>query len=202
MITLYSGTPGSGKSMHQAEDILFKLKHGGLIIANYDVNTDIIKGLKGTFLPCTNDELTPEGLKATAQLWFKSHKFKEGAISLYIDEAQILFNAREWGNKDRKEWLTFFTQHRKYGFNIYLIAQNDRMLDRQIRSLIEYEQIHRMVSNFGFIGSFLSLILGGRTYVAVNRWYPMHERIDSTFHHVRKKYYKLYDSYKDFTFKS
>lgn len=198
MIYLYSGTPGSGKSCHQAENIIFGLKHGKFIIANYSINTDLIKKNKGYFFEVDNIKLKPNYLVILANWWFETHSFKEGAISLYIDEAQLLFNAREWGNKDRAEWLKFFTQHRKYGFNVYLIAQNDRMLDRQIRSVIEYECIHRKLSNFGLRGYIMNILLGGGTYVSVNMWYPMKEKIDANFHHFRKKYFQLYDSYKSF----
>ena len=38
-----------------------------------------------------------------------------------------------------------------------LIAQFDRMLDRQIRSVIEYEHIHRKVKNIGVWGKCLIL---------------------------------------------
>lgn len=198
MITLYSGTPGSGKSCHQAESIIFALKHGKMVIANYSINESKIKRETGIFVEVDNLSMTPKYLIHLANWYFKDHKFKEGAILLFIDEAQLLFNAREWSKSDRQEWLKFFTQHRKYGFDIFLIAQNDRMLDRQIRSLIEYEVIHRKFSNFGFIGMFLSLIYGGSSYAAVRMWYPIKERIDSQVHHIRKKYYSLYDSYKNF----
>lgn len=199
MIYLYSGTPGSGKSCHQAEDILFNLKHGRFVIANYSINTDLIKKKRGYFYQLENDVLTPKNLIKLADWWFQSHKFKEGAIRLYIDESQILFNAREWQKSDRSEWLKFFSQHRKFGFNIYLIAQNDRMLDRQIRGVIEYECIHRVLSNFGFKGILLSVLFGGRTYAVVTKWYPMAERVSTEMHHIRKKFYRLYDSYKSFS---
>lgn len=184
MIYLYSGTPGSGKSCHQAEDILFNLKHGRFVIANYSINTDLIKKKRGYFYQLENDVLTPKNLIKLADWWFQSHKFKEGAIRLYIDESQILFNAREWQKSDRSEWLKFFSQHRKFGFNIYLIAQNDRMLDRQIRGVIEYECIHRVLSNFGFKGILLSVLFGGRTYAVVTKWYPMAERVSTEMQHI------------------
>ena len=56
-----------------------------------------------------------------------------------IDECQIIFNCRDFGRKDRGAWVTLFSQHRKLGFNFILITQNDRMLDKQIRALVETE---------------------------------------------------------------
>lgn len=43
MITLYSGTPGSGKSLHQASDIWWCLKLNKPVVANYDINTELFK---------------------------------------------------------------------------------------------------------------------------------------------------------------
>lgn len=198
MIYLYSGTPGSGKSLHQAIDIYYHLKYKRPVIANFDVNTS--KFNNPIFLYIDNINLKPEKLVKISQDYFQNHKFKEGAIKLYIDECQILFNSREWNKDGRKEWLVFFTQHRKYGFDIYLVAQFDRMIDRQIRSLIEYEVIHRKVKNFGKFGWFLNLITGGNLFVAVTMWYPMRtkERTEFEFYKGKKKYFEIYNTFKTF----
>lgn len=201
-VYLYSGTPGSGKSCHQAQDILEFLTYDhGAVIANYEIDESRIqKALKrgAVFVSTDNEDLTPANLMEFSRMYFSRHKFKEGRIRLYIDESQLLFNCREWDAKGRKEWTSFFTQHRKYGFDIYLVAQFDRMLDRQIRSLIETEVKHRRLSNVGWKGKILSLILGGGTYLAVSIWYPMHEPIGTKVMHIRRRFYSLYDSYKTF----
>lgn len=170
-------------------------------ICNFDINLDAIKGNKsrmGEFYYISNDILRPELLVKYSQIYFKDHKFKEGTIRLYIDECQLLFNAREWNIKGRKEWLSFFTQHRKYGYDIILVAQFDRMIDRQIRSLIEYEVVHRKVKNFGKIGWFVSLFTGGNLFCAVKVWYPMKERVDSDFFKGNTRYFELYNTYNTF----
>lgn len=201
MIALYSGTPGSGKSLHQAEEILFKLKHKKVVYTNYSVNVDLIKKCSGEWHYLDNSDLTPIKLVEIHNYIKEKYHFNkvpEGFISLYIDECQILFNSRTWQQSNRQDWLKFFSQHRKYGFNVYLISQSDKMIDRQIRSLIEYEYKHRMIGNFGFWGMILSIFLGSKTFVAVQYWYGINERLGAEIHHVRKKYYKLYDSYNTF----
>ena len=53
-----------------------------------------------------------------------------------------------------------------------LISQSDRMLDRQIRALIETEVRHRKLNNYGFGGMFLTLLTFGRTwFIAIDYWY-------------------------------
>ena len=196
MITLYSGTPGSGKSLHIAKDIRDRAYLGKPTIANFPAELSRYKRANYTY--CPNDELTPEYLEAYSREYFKNHKFKEGAILLVIDECQLLFNAREWQQTGRAQWLSFFTQHRKFGYNIVLIAQFDRMIDRQIRSLIEYEYIHRKASNYGVGGIIFSLCSGGNLFIAVHMWYPLKAKIGSEFFHARKKYWSIYDSYATF----
>ena len=166
MIYLYSGTPGSGKSLHQADKVYWRLKMGHPVIANYSINTGVIKHCRGQFIELDNWELKPKVLIEFAKEYFKLHKFSEGAIWLFIDEAQLMFNAREWSASGREEWIAFFTQHRKYGYDVFLVAQFDRMLDRQLRSLIEYEIVHRKVSNFGIKGWIFSLLAGGNLFVS------------------------------------
>ena len=196
MISLYSGTPGSGKSLHTAKEMRDRAILGKPTICNFEVNVSKYKRAAFEYVP--NDALTPEYLISYSQNWFQNHRFKEGTILLVIDECQLLFNAREWQQSGRAQWLSFFTQHRKYGYNVILIAQFDRMIDRQIRSLIEYEFIHRKASNFGIGGMIFSLVSGGNLFVTVQMWYPLKARIGSEFFHARKKYWEMYDSYATF----
>ena len=196
MIFLYSGTPGSGKSLHAAQIIINGLKHKRPIICNFNIS----KNVKGReyFTYKDNEQLTPEYLMQYSRDYFKDKKIQEDKILLIIDECQMLFNAREWSVFNRKAWLKFFTTHRHYGYCIVLVAQFDRMIDRQIRSLIEYEYIHRKLSNFGWRGMMLNIIFGGKTFVAVKSWYPLKEKVGSEFFHARKKLYRIYDSYQTF----
>lgn len=202
MITLYSGTPGSGKSLHMAWDIRFRLKNikNSVTLGNFYINTASVKKRKGTYIKIDNARLTPERLiKFSRNLArHKGRRIKEDEIVLYIDEAQLLFNSRDYNSKERKAWLSFFSQHRHFGYKIILIAQFDRMLDRQIRCLLEYETVHRKVSRFGFIGSLLGLLTGGNMFIAIDKWYPIKEKMGSSFFVGRKNLYAIYDSYNQF----
>lgn len=198
MITLYSGTPGAGKSLHLASRLYHWMQfRPAPIIGNFSCDFSSISKPKGSFLYIDNAFLTPERLITFSRNYseYVGRRVKEGEILLVIDECQIMFNAREWGQKNRAAWCSFFTQHRKLGYEVILVAQFDRMLDRQIRSLIEYEWVHRKVSNFGAAGKLLSLFAGGKLFVAVKVWYPMKEKVESEFFVARKKFYSIYDTY-------
>ena len=198
-IYLYSGTPGSGKSLHSAKDIISWFRKGQPVITNFDVDLSPYPKAKHTCVD--DDDLTPDYLVEFSRNFFGGRKLTkkdEDTILLVIDECQLMFNSREYQKKDRKIWIKFFTQHRKLGYRVILIAQMDKMLDKQIRGVIEYEYIHRKLSNFGKAGKIITLFLGGETFTAVQMWYPLKLKIGSTFFRAKKKYYSLYDSYVTF----
>lgn len=197
LIILYSGTPGSGKSLHVASNLYWWVRSGKPCIGNFDINLDRIHTRnQKNYLYLKNHELTPEALMNYANEFIKkTGKIKEDSILLVIDECQLMFNARDWCQKGRNEWLQFFTLHRHLGFRIILIAQFDRMIDRQVRSLIEYEYVHRKVSNFGFGGKVISMLALGNLFVSVKIWYPMKQKVGSEFFRAKKMYYRLYDTY-------
>lgn len=206
MIVLYSGTPGSGKSLHTASLIYHRLQNNKAVVANFPINFDAIrkkkkkgKSIDFPFLYYDNLDLSPSVLVKYARVYFGGKPIKEGAIVLIVDEAQIIFNSRDWNAAGRRDWLKFFTQHRKYGFDVVLVAQYDDMLDKQIRALIEYEVIHRKASNFGLFGKILGFLTFGQLFCAVRYWYPIKERVSADWFRLKKKYYKLYDTYADFS---
>ena len=210
MIKFYSGTPGAGKSFHVAKEIHDSIISGKNVIANFYINYELIKPRrkffktfdKGYFFEKDNFELSAEWLIDFAKICHKVDKkgrVVEGQTIIVIDECQLIFNARSWQVGDRQRWIEFFTQHRKLGYDVILISQFDRLVDRQIRSLIEYEFKHRKANNFGFFGGFLGLFTFGKPVFAVIKyWYCISEKVGVSFLLYSSKYSRLYDSYKLF----
>lgn len=203
MIYFYSGTPGSGKSLEVAKDIVNKIKiKKQNVIANIDINVEAISKKKniGKFIYLDNSNFTPEFLYKYA---IDNHvKGKEGQTLLVVDEAQMLFSPtvikikNQENPKYRVDWLEFFTQHRHLGYNIILISQFDRLIDAQIRCLFEYNVIHRKVNNFKL--GWLFSLFGVGVFCSITYWYGVKERVGSHFYIYRRKYSKIYDSYNKF----
>lgn len=194
MIYLFSGTPGSGKSLHVARDIRDALGPRRLpVIANFDICPDTRGIERFTFVP--NSSLDPEFLYDYAASYWGSSCVREDSILLVIDEAQLVFNSRSWSQGQRMGWVEFFSQHRHFGYKVVLIAQFDRMIDRQIRSLVEIEVKHRKLGNFGLRGFLLSLPFRGRLFVAVSYYYGLGEKVGVSWLLPRRAYFRLYDSY-------
>ncbi len=201
MISLYSGTPGSGKSVHAAKEIAVRLRRkNAIVLGNFYYNVKAVKKGQGTYIYIPNHRLDPERLLQFSRRLSRhlGRRLREGEVRLYIDEAQLLFNSREYASSSRRAWLSFFSQHRHYGFDIILMAQFDRMLDRQIRGLIEYEHVHRKIANAGAMGAFVSFLFRGNLFICIEKWYPIKETIDTSFFFTSKYIYSLYDSYNHF----
>ena len=203
MIYLYSGTPGSGKSLHMADRIYRHVHYAkSPVIGNFAFNARLARPRGyGSFYEVTNLMLTPEFLYDFSDQYRLERKWRrvpEESILLVIDEAELLFNSRDWSQSNRAGWISFFSQHRHLGYQIILVAQYARMLDRQIRALLEYEYMHRKVANIGTGGKVLSALAGGQLHVMVKLYSPLNEKVGSQFFRGKKRLYRFYDSYTRF----
>jgi len=203
MIELFTGTPGSGKSLNAMRRIYHYLAIGQTVISNQDIDETVVRSKKrGTFIYMDNYEFNPKELQARALAEHRRRKdgrMIEGQTLLVIDECQIIFNSRTWNAKDRMDWCVFFTQHRKYGYDIILVTQFDRLIDRQIRCLVEYEVKHRDVSRFRVFGFMVGVLFGGKLFVAVKVWNGIREKDSAQWFRLRKRYTRMYDSFRIFT---
>ena len=75
MIYLYTGTPGSGKSLDAARMIRNQLALKHPVICNFPINEECVKN-PDLFEYRDNDELTPEYLMQYAKKYFKFGRHK------------------------------------------------------------------------------------------------------------------------------
>lgn len=189
-ITFYSGTPGSGKSYHMAKDIKSKLLLGRNIICSENIDLAKVSedGKKkiGNFVCKPIEEMSPEYFYLYA---YENHvKGKEKQTYIIMDECHRLFNPRDWGRKDRKEWLTFFSEHRHIGYEMILISQHDRQIDRQIRNQFEHEIKHRKINNMHILG-----FLFPTTFAFIEYYYGNKMVVSKQFVMFKKKIGNIYD---------
>lgn len=196
-IRLFTGTPGAGKSLHMAQLLYWQLKAGRVVVSNFDINRDMFtEDQLSRFHYLEGAELCPARLAQIARDHIGSSRVVEGEIKLFIDECQLVFNARSWNESSRSDWVKFFTQHRKLSYDVYLVTQYGEMVDKQIRVLVEYEILHRKLNNVGWVGKIVSFFTFGHPVVcAVCYWAPIKQRLNAEWMLGTKKYYRLYDSY-------
>ncbi len=199
MLSIYDGTPGTGKSLHVVDDIRNYLWRGCNVIANFDFRYDLMgKRCKGEFLKRANSDFCfPDWVMEYGKLHNvnKDGSVRMGQTLLVIDEAQNLFDARQWNGTGRKEWNEFFAVHRHYGFDIILITQNIKSLDKRVQANAEFEVLHRNLKHFKNIGFIFSLFFGGHLFIWVKRYLSTKDKVDSKFFIGCKRKFRYYDSF-------
>lgn len=207
MLYFYSGTPGSGKSLHAAQMVDQWYRKGRNIIANFPVNMDFYSKKKirkpGNILYLDNSDLTVDYLIEFADKHHERNakgQVKPNQTLLVIDECQTMFNSRSWNQKGRNVWIIFFTQHRKYGFDVILISQAKEFVDKQIRAVFEHNYIHRDVRNFKIAGWFLAFLFGGHLFLCIDTWMANGKTDNVSVLFGLKKYYSFYDSFRIFNY--
>ena len=97
MIWLYSGTPGSGKSLNSARAIYYNLvRYKRDVIANFPINETSLekKKSKGSFTYINNKDLSAQYLIELAKDRGYLKNKKEGQCLVVIDEASFLFHSK------------------------------------------------------------------------------------------------------------
>lgn len=192
MIKILTGRPGGGKTYNAAMLMKYALRRGQNVISTVPIDIDYVSknGRKkiGDYKHIPINEITPEHLHK--YMAYNHEKGKERQTLVFIDECQIIFNARHWNQNGRLEWILFFTHHRHLGFDIYLITQSDSFVDKQIRPLIEIEVKHRKISNYLWWLPFTA-------FVQREEWYGHSQKvkISSNFLLCLPSVYKIYDSH-------
>lgn len=210
MITLYSGTPGSGKSYHMAQLICQMYKKGKNIFCNFEIDVDYLKKKyprSNAYVFCIDnrDLKYPYGLTGFSNNFHSRDsvgRVAEKQSYLFIDECQINFDSRRWNEKGRAEWNHWLSEHRKDGFQVILATQSDMDIDKKIRGRIEYEIKHFKVNNYKVFGRLLSILCGGNLFVQRCQWYTKsrtkQDKISSNFVRGKKKYYRVFNTSKRF----
>ncbi len=237
MIYMYTGRPGSGKSLHMASEIHEAIWSGKNVIANFEINESYFAKAKhperlGKFIYVNNREWmenaytnrttvnpkTGERMKGVIPdnhytyidglfrfaLQFherdRDGNIKEHQTLLVLDECQLLFNSRMWSKKDRLEWIAFFREHRKYGYDVYLVSQDDTVIDKQIRQVMEIKVEHRNVKNYKTAGKLLALLRGGHLFIWIMSNYAIRgkEAFMCSEYFTGRKFFNFYNSYQTF----
>jgi len=163
MIALVTGQPGAGKSYYSVRKIVAALEAGKPVATNVALEDGwALKAARSNLLT----RLVPGRARRKADRYERmvlcsddlDELFRvrlggkgEGRGAMVLDEAHNWLNSRTWDADETGTKLTkaeavqarlkivrFFSQHRKLGWDVYLITQDALNIDRQVRSLFEY----------------------------------------------------------------
>lgn len=198
MISLYTGTIGSGKSYHALEDIVAALNKGRYVIANFPLKFPsgmIRRGQADRFMYVPDETLLGEkGVSVLLKLSETSgFQGREGACLVVIDEAGNHYQPDQATSPIQKLWKTFYTQSRKLGYDFILIAQDDMQINRTIRKCVEYEVKHRKANNV-----YPFKLLPFTVFMYVTYWAQTRTRLSASSSIFVKRFSELYNTMKLF----
>ena len=150
VITLVTAPPGGGKSYYSIRRVADALMEGKPVAGNVELSEDWVRRIarrnwvfwlrpfkRREFIRHAQDRYHfTEDLEELFRLRLPGKG--EGRGRMVLDEAHNWMNARSWSAEDRKAIVKFFSQHRKLGWEVDLIAQHPEMIDKQVRNLCEY----------------------------------------------------------------
>lgn len=135
-------------------------------------------------------------------------QYKEHQTLLVFDECHNIWNSRTWARSDRLAWLSFFAEHRHFGFDMILMSQSDGSVDKQIKARLENEVFHRKFLNFlkpKILADFVSLIMPVPIFIIIVRKYGMRNKKEAHYYTKwtigSRKIFNLYNSSTNFAFK-
>jgi hypothetical protein len=152
MIYIVTGKLGSGKSLLTVQRMIDYAAEGRRIAANFRVDfapicTQPNSSLSKTSMMVLPPIPTSKDLLALGM----GGDFEDKAGCLVLDECAQFLNSRTWQGDDRHELINWMLHARKRCWDVFLIVQHERMLDKQIRdALAEYIVVVRRTDRMKF----------------------------------------------------
>lgn len=189
MIALVEGPPGNGKSFYAIRKAADALAAGKVVATNVDFADDacdriaaqnpyrrlVASARRKRAAQLQRSLLVSDDLDELFSVRLRGSGESRGVMIL--DEAHNWMNARSWSAKDRAGIVKFFTQHRKLGWDVYLIAQDAEMIDAQVRRNAEFIVSLRNLKRAKMLGL---PVIPVNLFVAIWRWH-------ATGSHVAKR---------------
>lgn len=179
MLVLVTGTPGSGKSYYAVRKALASLEAGKFLATN----VAFADGWAESYASAHPLRWAMPGRRAQLAARWRERTFisdeldelfrlrmpgrQEGRGVMVLDEAHNWMNSRLWKDSDRLDVVRFFTQHRKLGWDVYLITQDANNIDRQVRTLFEYHVTLRNLRRMKLAGIPVSPV---NLFLAIWKW--------------------------------
>ncbi len=165
-VYIVTGKLGNGKTLvtvGRIRDALLKKKR---VVTNLDIDLKAMFGRKARDIELIRipDKPTIKDLEAIGQGYQGPYSEDKFGL-LVLDECGTWFNSRNWQDKTRKAVNDWFLHARKLRWEVYLIIQDENILDSQARdSIAEFIARCRRLDNIRlpFVGGLVKMITGIR----------------------------------------
>lgn len=196
MIHLVTGKIGAGKTLWSLTQIIEHIKNGGTVATNIKLNWPNFRryiSSKYKVVPCYSQY---RFIDLNSQQWDRvipwgSHELP---VKVFLDEVHLFFNSRDWSKTqtEHKDMLSFLTQSRKAGVDVYFISQLSGTVDKQLRSQAQFEiyLLNSAQLNFGPLGKC-------PWNFGISHKIDMHsrEKLETNVFPYSSKLFGLYDSF-------
>lgn len=125
-----TGKLGAGKGLYCDYEMQKYYREDRRVVTNYPVDTHLLDSDSDNsviVIPC---HPRAEDLQALGRGCPASEKEKFGAI--FLDEAGTWLNSRTYADKTRLSLIDWFIHSRHPGWDVFIIVQNEEMIDKQI----------------------------------------------------------------------
>lgn len=164
-VYIVTGKLGSGKTLLACSKIQEYLQQRRKVVTNIDVDLTQLCSSKNDYsrviripdLP-TREHMESIGLGC-------DHYDESNFGGIFLDEAGVWLNSRDWNGKGRTELLEFFLYLRKRRWDLFLIVQNIKLVDKQVRDAVAEHVVYLTRWDrvkIPFVTPFLNFITLGR----------------------------------------
>lgn len=135
-VYIVTGKLGAGKTLLAVQKIQEYLKQGRPVAVNIDVRMEKLcrPGNRYSRVVRLPDLPTADDLLGLGYGCEQYDEEKFGGI--FLDEAGVWLNSRDWNQGGRTDLLKFFLHLRKRRWDLWLLVQNVGVIDKQIRESI------------------------------------------------------------------
>lgn len=158
-IYIVTGALGCGKGLFCNMIATQAYRAGRRVASNYPLNTYLMDRKSDQPITVIPPKFTYDDLMALGRGCDENNLSQLGV--LILDELAISLNSRNFKDDGRQKLLDFFIQSRKYGWDVYMQAQEAFLVDKQIaQAMTEFTvKLSRLDSlRVPFLSSFLEFI--------------------------------------------
>ncbi|ECI5748176.1 hypothetical protein D5P88_19515 [Salmonella enterica subsp. enterica] len=125
-----TGKLGAGKGLYCDYEMVKYYREGRRVVTNYPVDTYLLGQDSDNPVTVLPSHPRAEDLRALGRGCPDEEKEKFGAV--FLDEAGTWLNSRTYGDKSRLALIDWFIHSRHLGWDVFIIVQNEEMIDKQI----------------------------------------------------------------------
>lgn len=125
-LRIIDGEPGKGKSLQAVRMMITDIRRGKKIATNIALTPKFATAAK-KIRPDTNVMIIQD--EEISEFW----KHVPAGYNIYVDEAHLIWLSTDWNSNRKGQLVSYFSQFRKFGDDITLLAQNYENLDKFIR---------------------------------------------------------------------